>query len=90
MLNFIYIPAEQRTNNRKFPCRLRVRDGSGVEVKSTVVFVMSGEMVYLTQLLFPYDQTFDDAFFNTGIFSGRPSMVQASKMTANSIQGDSE
>lgn len=81
MLSYVYIPANQRMINRKYPCRVRARDSSGLELKSTVVFIVSDQKVYLTNLLLPYDQIFDNSFYNSGIFSGKPNMTIA-KSTA--------
>lgn len=33
--------------------------------------------MYISDLLFSYDQTFEDTFFDSGIFKGRPTLVQS-------------
>ena len=41
VINYLYIPADQRSFNRKYPCKIRAIDQTGAQMKATVVFSIS-------------------------------------------------
>lgn len=46
---------------------------------------MSNQEAYLSDLLFSYNESFDDGFYNSGIFSGKPKLVKGTASQAGVI-----
>ena len=75
VLNYIYIPREDLNINKKYPLKVRARDESGVQIKATVVVVVSEGRVYVSDIKYSYNQTFKDDFYNSGAFEGKPNLI---------------
>lgn len=73
----LYIPTTFNNIDRRYPIKIRVVDSKGSQARATIVIQVSDGQVYLYNQLYPYDQQFDDSFFNTGTFRGRPKMVKS-------------
>lgn len=83
----MYIPADQRETNRKYPLKIRAVDNANNNLNITVVYIISDSKVYISNTSFSYNQTFDDGFYNSGIFKGKPEMVtNTSAANFNSVK----
>lgn len=76
-MDFLYIPVNNKIDNQKYPCKVTVKDANGDEVKITVVLYCTNGKLFVSDLLFGYDEVFSDAFFNSGVFKGKPNFVKS-------------
>jgi hypothetical protein len=62
--------------NRKFPCKLVVRDNNKDQIRGTVLFIAKNRKFYVENEIFDYDYFFRDDFFVEGGFSGKPQLIK--------------
>lgn len=74
--NQIYLPITTFAANRKYPCKVIIKDSGNEEIRTTVVFSIRRNSLKIGSQLFPYEHEFEDSFFNEGGFQGQPEMKQ--------------
>lgn len=57
--------------------KIRILDNQGNQARASIVYNVKNGRVVLSEQIFPYDKIFDDNFFNSDGYIGRPSMVQS-------------
>lgn len=57
---------------------MRIMDRNGNQARGSVVFDVLDGKVSISDTLFAYDKIYDDSFFNSGKFKGRPNLVKSS------------
>lgn len=65
------------TANRRFPAKVRVVDEQGNQARASVVCEVKDGNVAVSEVVFPYDKIFDDGFFNSNGFKGKPTMTKS-------------
>jgi hypothetical protein len=61
-----------RLNSKKYPVKVIIEDGSNSITRGTLIVNVVNGVPTLDNILYPYNQTFSDSFFNTAPYSGRP------------------
>lgn len=60
---------------------MRVFDRDRNQARATIVILIQSQKVWVSDIVYSYDKIFDDKFFNSGGFTGRPTL----KDTGNNI-----
>ncbi len=73
----MYVPRQNLQKNQRYPCKVRVFDGNRNQARASLVFEVLDGKVSLSKTLYAYDKIFDDSFYNSGRFRGKPVLIKS-------------